>query len=484
MNLIKARRTIICDKGASGVFFRHKSEEKGLSITDQEFTTEIKRWKAEHGVKFLRGYIAKGGLEDDDKFWTPTIKNYLSRRSVEVNKWNLPVINKYERVIYLGLEERMKISFDRKLPYSAFISIPYRDLKEVCDGELSEIRNNKLDKISNSNMLSEFNLGGTTLLPIEFVVRNNSKELKDLGEKSAKITYVTSINRHLSAKDWLINTINEYKKTDAHFDKKVPYTVHIQAIQAGNHATFYVFVLDNENRKINKVINFNSWPHYTGYCEFEEISSIVNRQCSDEDKIEFVSINYGSQVNDQKNNFERDGNCALYTLNAINALIELLLNENSLSYKMLLKNESISSITSSSVFDYNIIKGACIYMVKGLIKVLSQIIVSLLVSILLDKNIAFALWSISLIMLINFIRSLIYSVRIDSNPLKLELQQALPQYFKKEGDKMKVRDWDERRDNHFKDRWLIGNEFIEEHLSRLSNFANQIEASLFQAFSI
>lgn len=54
------------------------------------------------------------------------------------------------------------------------------------------------------------------------------------------------------------------------------------------------------------------------------------------------------------------------------------------------------------------------------------------------------------------------------DPLKTELQNALPQFFYKQWGQIFLKSFDERRDEHAKSRWLTGNLRIEEYMKAQS----------------
>lgn len=455
-------RSLNFNPSNSGLFYCYRDKTAKKTPTSNEFSQAVKKWKIENNVKSLRKYVQnEGSLESF--YINPIIGNYISRRKIELDKYDIPVLNKHESSLYWGPKIGIACRFayegdaeDKKIlaamkrktktilhPFTLF------NLRGLFPSESKDILKINLKNLDVLKSMDRIKYNGIHYLN-KRIVLNNYKEY----------TFLNFVD-NISGSEPFNIFINDIKAGRLVKFDNCNYNVLLGSLGSEQHAICYAVVVDTKNprkRKIKEIIGFNSWDQRDKGCPIERIKKLVRTK-----NIPVRSIYYGAQGG-EVNAWDSDGNCVLYSINTMNALLKLLLDKTSLFHKRCF--ESVELTFKDKLVALKKMKYAFAFALGLACLALELAIIS---SIRFGTQAG--VWTMIVLTALGLVAAKfklydtyqeLLQKQGSMDKLKEELQRALPQYFNVKNGKAFVKPFDQRKVRHIEDRWLLGNVAVEQ----------------------
>lgn len=403
------------------------------------------------------------------------MRNILTRRKIEIDEYNIPILDKYEADLYHNTDDSGRsLPFCQNTPFRSNTIFDEFFTDTDNESQLQIVAKLKGFKREELHPINKFNLTGLRKDEAEILLKTNFERFNCLKAQDKRYKGIQYGIDYLHIDDVHHYIIKLELGNRLKFDNH-PYNVVLNCIQDNRHAVLCAFVVDtrdNKNPKVKKIIGFNSWAEIVqSGCPVISLKKLLDDSRSGVDKIEVTSIAYGAQASDAPQAWESDGNCGIYTINALNAMVKLLTDKKSIAHKILLQGESPNlkfEFNGKEVF-MNLLMAFLLFLDenismttihKGCVKwfALCALLSTLIPSI--NDYIRSIVLLGGLLIVSQIIINAIKMIRLQCNPMKKELQEALPQYFDKNNGQLKLKNYRERADSHINDRWLIGNLYI------------------------
>lgn len=459
-------RALVCSKKESGMFYCPKKEKVGNTPTSEEFIRSVKRCKAKYGDK-LSEKVAEMAV----------IIKYLARREVEVDEYNIPILNKYEANLYDDQKELLKdVDLGICLPYRSKVWNSMQQLGISGDRILARIAKEKGVKPEELNPINKFQIHSA------YADSSNLNLERFLYLKEKHKRQYEGIHYGVSEiqLEGVLAYIREIELGRGVVLDKCPYNVVLNSFVDGGHAVLCIFVFDTkdaERPKLKKIVGFNSWSIFDERdaslfgCPILSLKKLLDNSRKEADVVEVTGIYYGAQQSG-KNYWEDDGNCLFYTRNALHSLLRLLMDGKSCLYEVLLQgkidpafklNRTLMGLLKATWFSFNQ-------------RVSAKTMLEACVKGLVLSSLLYAGFSLTYIIYMSVIVTLCVSFNLCKSELskssigvmKREIQEALPQYFYEKDGQMHRKSYKKRVDSHTKDRWLTGCLEIERLSDRLN----------------
>lgn len=544
----KKNTLLDCSRSNSGMFFKLKSSpEAETYYSGGAFSKEIEDWQVAKGIESLSEFAQNGKALQESGFWALPAVKFLMRRKIKVDKFGTPALNKYEAILYcaeMGIPYRTekideKASWCKQLQVIAKHrnNVPVKDLHPINIFNLDPSTRNSKKKvlsfiIDRLNELKSLDLSlykGIHLIPqlididdgrsspatndflnkeakdlhswIKFLEENQIfDEAKDLKEKLNnpnfnEIEYMEELRKdfldRLNPQACCKKLITELESGNMIKFDSCPYNIVLSNLAYDKHMCCCAFIIDTQDSKkprVQGILGFNSWSSSDKTCPLKQIEKILNKHQSN--KINLMRIYYGAQGK-HKEDWDSDGNCVLYTLNTINALLTLLADKSSFREKIVewLRSDWQPTIDEIKEVINQAKHALLLESIEDLIKILGRvlsailIIMSLFESTLTITALTSILLGIAIIVVaranINTYYTSIAQLRSPKeakkemektfnrqcrSSIKQDLQRALPQYFCEKDGKPSLKSFAERKVIHIQDRWILGCLEIEEKI--------------------
>ena len=323
-------KEIRCCYGESGLFYGRECRCVREIPTGGAFSEAVKKWKVEHGVKSLRDYVITRG--DLSSFFNDrVIGDYLRRSMVGVDELGIPVIeNKHEGSLYLMKMVQLG-GFVHPIPYRGILSWRECNLNARVLNVITEKKGKRY-----LDFMSGFNIQGTRSETISMVVMANVVRFNELkAENAEKYKGVHMYGGGGGLSEFIAKVeLGEVVKFDG-----CVCNVILCTFRDDRHCICCGFVVDTsdlDKPKLDKILAFNSWNDEGPRDSFNEELG----RCDGVGSICVVSFYYGAQGG-AVNEWDEDGNCALYAISAMNAVAKLLIDKKSLFHRSILGGEGL-----------------------------------------------------------------------------------------------------------------------------------------------
>lgn len=468
MSNVSGDRVLRIDPSESGLFLGAKKEGEWEEVSSKAFSEAVEKWMVDHDEKSLSGWAKDASNNDVAHFIcsNPVIGKYLSRREVEVDKWGVPELNKHEASLYssdsIWIPFRSKINPAEKKQWAAFNALAKKkgmisgtqdpfcffNIRGTDDKDLSSILHaNEWDDVTENENLKN----GVFYWKSEIKCGNEGKSSTNL------IDHIEALER--------CRSVSKYSRD-----------VIVRYLSYARHGVCCAFVL--EKKKVREVLVFNSWPdaclkNGTDKDPLVYIKKTVNDGRAQKDKIKVTGIYYGAQGG-TVNAWDYDGNCSLYSINSMNALVKLLLDEKSLFHKKLLEGKGLGFLA-----ELNKTRVGVHFAIWWGLFIAGGLILSGLIHLFSGQPF-FVFKEIFGVVIGQFVVAcfmsayMLYAYRNDFNldPLKEELQRALSQYFNEQSwrdavvGEVRRKSFEKRKLVHIMGRWILGNIAIREYMKQ------------------